>query len=158
MINNQAFKLPKVKTEKGKRSNFYHTAQLYNLLAWDFMDQPTKTFQAGLAARLWEQGWLAECRTGRAATDLPASLDFYPSWPGPVSTLVADYLAGPFAKFYSNHFLVICFTDVDCCKLLKSVALVGVCKLNLSLRQKLCCLIKASTNKIRRSSMENSEA
>ena len=55
-LNNQAFKLPKVKTEKGKRSIFYHTAELYNLLAWDFIDQPTKTFQEGLAARLWEQG------------------------------------------------------------------------------------------------------
>ena len=65
------------------RSIFYHTAELYNLLAWDFIDQPTKTFREGLAARLWEQGWLAECRAGRAATDLPASLDFYLSGPGP---------------------------------------------------------------------------
>ena len=34
---------------------------------------------------------------------------------GALSTLVADYLAGPFAKFYSNHFLVICFAVVFIC-------------------------------------------
>ena len=55
-LTNQVFILPKVKTEKGKRSMFYHAAELYNLLAWDFIDQPTKTFREGLAARLWEQG------------------------------------------------------------------------------------------------------
>ena len=33
-LNNQAFKLPKVTTEKGKRSVFYHTSELYDLLAW----------------------------------------------------------------------------------------------------------------------------
>ena len=31
---------------------------------------------------------------------------------GALSTLVADYLAGPFAKFYSHHFLVFCFAVV----------------------------------------------
>ena len=82
-LNNQAFKLPIVKTEKGKRSIFYHTAELHNLLVWDFIAQPTKTFREGLAALLREQDRLAECRAGRVATDLPASLAFYVSRPGP---------------------------------------------------------------------------
>ena len=45
-----------------------------------------------------------------------------PLWTRAVSTLVADYLAGPFAKFYSLHFLVICFTDVFICNKKKITA------------------------------------
>ena len=51
-------------------------------MAWEFIEQPTKTFRKGLAARLWEQGWLAECWAGRVATNLPASIDFFFSGPG----------------------------------------------------------------------------
>ena len=45
-----------MKTEKGSRSIFYHTAEVYNLFAWDFIDHLTKTLRRGLVARLWEQG------------------------------------------------------------------------------------------------------
>ena len=72
-----------MKTEKGSRSIFYHTAELYNLFAWDFIDHLTKILRKGLVARLWEQGWLAECQADRGATSLPAFLDFYLSGPGP---------------------------------------------------------------------------
>ena len=53
--NQSAFKLPLVKTEKGKRSMFYFSAQLYNQLAWGFIDYPTRAFEGGVAACLWEE-------------------------------------------------------------------------------------------------------
>ena len=49
---------------------------VYNLLAWEFIDQPTKTLREDLAAHLWVQGQLTGRRAGRVARDLLASLDF----------------------------------------------------------------------------------
>ena len=52
--NQFAFKLPLVKIEKDKRSLFYLSAQLYNQLAWGFIDYPTRAFGGGVAACLCE--------------------------------------------------------------------------------------------------------
>ena len=46
------------------------------MLVLDFIDQPTNTFPEGLA----------ECQAGRTAKDLPASLDYYLSWPGKLNS------------------------------------------------------------------------
>ena len=59
-LNQDALKLPKIKTEKGRRSMFYFSAQLYNRLAWEFTDCPAKAFRERLAARLWDEDWAAE--------------------------------------------------------------------------------------------------
>ena len=59
-LNQDALKLPKIKTGKGRRSMFYFSAQLYNQLAWEFTDCHAKAFRERLAARLWDEDWAAE--------------------------------------------------------------------------------------------------
>ena len=75
-------------------------AELYNLLEWDFIDQPPKTFSV--------PSWPCCHRF----TNIPLVLPF---WIRAVAILAANYLAIPFAKFHFQQLLVICFTDVFLC-------------------------------------------
>ena len=77
-------------------------AELYNLLEWDFIDQPPKTFSV--------PSWPCCHRF----TNIPLVLPF---WIRAVAILAANYLAIPFAKFHFQQLLVICFTDVFLCNI-----------------------------------------
>ena len=64
LLNQDALKLPKIKTEKGRRSMFYFSVQLYNRLAWEFTDCSAKAFRERLAARLRNEDWAAKHQAG----------------------------------------------------------------------------------------------
>ena len=51
----KSLKLPKIKTEKGRRSVLYSSVNLVSSHALDIIDFPPKTFRGALAARLWEE-------------------------------------------------------------------------------------------------------
>ena len=51
----KSLKLPKIKTEKGRRSVFYSGVNLVSSHALDLIDLPPKAFKGALAARLWEE-------------------------------------------------------------------------------------------------------
>ena len=48
-------KLPKIKTEKGRRSIFYSGVELVSSHALDILDLPPQAFNGALVARLWDE-------------------------------------------------------------------------------------------------------
>ena len=50
----KSLKLPKIKTEKGRRSVLYSGVLVFSH-ALDIIDIPLKAFKGALAARLWEE-------------------------------------------------------------------------------------------------------
>ena len=84
--NQSAFKLPLVKTEKGKQSMFYFSAQLCNLLTWGFIDYPTRAFGGGVAACLWDEDRCAVHWAPPWCSISTAKLEFFYSKPGSIIT------------------------------------------------------------------------